>query len=87
MENHFEFINLQLAGMFLIILGLFYLEALSITNYVVVSFIWLLVVAEYTTPPIVKPKWRRKLRWVILICLILFAYVSYEQMITILDPS
>lgn len=87
MENILEFIYLQIFGMLFAIIGLFFLGALNHVNFVVVAFIWLLIIVEYTKPPIVRPRWHRKLRYAILLGVGIFVFVTIQRVDSLLAAS
>ncbi len=79
MLNYMKFIYLQLFGMIFGMFGLYSLNALNPVNYIVIAFIWLLFSVEYTKPPIVRPQWHQKLRYVIWIGVVIFLYVTLQR--------
>jgi len=81
-----RFIHGQAAWMLGTILVLTALGALSLEVFFVLSLIGLLVVIELTAPFNVTPRWRARLRWVILVGLLGFVYVVVRRILEIL-PS
>lgn len=83
-RRHFITGNLawQLAAVLLLVL----LNALTLELVFVVSLIGFLVVTELTAPFNVTPRWRRRLRWLIAIGLLVFAYIVVRRILAIL-PS
>lgn len=81
-----RFVHGQVAWMLGTILVLTALGALSLSIFFVLSLIGLLVVIELTAPFAVTPRWRARLRWVILIGLCGFVYVVIRRIVEIL-PS
>jgi len=69
------------------ILALSILGALSLELFFVVSLIGFLVVVELTAPFAVTPAWRRRLRWVIGIGLLVFGYIVVRRILAILPPG
>ena len=65
--------------MILTILGLALINALNDVTFILVSFISLLIVSEFTAPVTVTPPWRIRLRWVILGSVVAFAYVTVRH--------
>jgi hypothetical protein len=63
------------------------LGALALDLFFVVSLIGLLVLIELTAPFSVTPRWRARLRWVILAGLVGFAYVLVRRVLGVLPPG
>lgn len=70
------------AAFFLSLLG-----SLELELFFVLSLIGFLVNVELTAPFHVTPRWRRRLRWVILLGLIGFAYIVVQRILEILPPG
>ena len=81
-----RFIHGQVAWMLVSILVLAALQSLSLELFFVLSFIGLLVLIELTAPFNVTPTWRRRLKWFILIGLIVFTIIVVRRILAIL-PS
>lgn len=62
------------------------LDALSYQLFFVVSLIGFLVVIEVTAPFGVRPRWRRRLRWLIVLGLLVFVAIVVYRILSIL-PS
>ena len=77
----------QLAWMVAVLFVLVLLDSFSYELFFVVSLIGLLVVTELTMPFRVTPPWQRRLRWVILVGLVGFAYVVVKRILEILPPG
>jgi hypothetical protein len=69
------------------ILLLALLGAFSLELFFVVSLIGFLVVTELTAPFAVRPRWRRRLKWFILLGLAGFAYIVIRRILAILPPG
>jgi hypothetical protein len=69
------------------ILCLSLLGSLSLELFFVVSLIGFLVVVELTAPFNVTPRWRARLKWVILLGLAVFAYIVVRRILEILPPG
>jgi len=69
------------------VLALSLLGALELELFFVVSLIGFLVVVELTAPFNVTPRWRRRLKWLILLGLLVFAYVVVRRILAILPPE
>ncbi|MDT3435582.1 hypothetical protein [Haloarcula sp. 1CSR25-25] len=63
------------------------LGSLSPELFFVVSLIGFLVVVELTAPFAVTPTWRRRLKWVIGIALVVFGYIVVRRILEILPPG
>lgn len=85
-SRRLRFVYGQVAVMLAVALALALLGALSLELFFVVSLIGFLVNVELTAPFHVTPRWRRRLRWVILVGLIVFGYVVVRRILAIL-PS
>jgi hypothetical protein len=62
------------------ILALALLDALSLDAFFVCSLLVLLVATELTDPLATTPAWRRRVRWAILLGLVVFGYVIARQL-------
>lgn len=82
-----RFIYGQTAWMLATLVCLSLLGTLSLELFFVVSLIGFLVVVELTAPFAVTPRWRTRLRWVILLGLLGFGYVVVRRVLTILPDG
>ena len=82
-----RFVHGQAAWMLATILLLAVLGALSLEIFFVLSLIGLLIVIELTAPFAVTPRWRARLRWVILAGLIGFAAIVVRRIIAIVPAG
>jgi membrane protein implicated in regulation of membrane protease activity len=82
-----RFQTAQLAWMLASCLLLVALDALTLELFFVVSLIGFLVVIELTAPFNVTPAWRRRLRWVVALGLVVFAYIVVRRILEILPPG
>jgi len=82
-----RFINAQLAWMLAAILALAALDSLTLELFFVVSLIGFLVVTELTAPFTVTPRWRARLKWLILLGLLGFGYIVIKRILAILPPG
>ena len=69
------------------VLALALLESLSYELFFVVSLIGFLVVVELTAPFNVTPRWRSRLKWIVLAGLLVFGYVVVRRILEILPPG
>jgi hypothetical protein len=81
-----RFVHGQVAWMLGAVVLLSALDALALDLFFVVSLIGLLILIELTAPFSVTPRWRARLRWVILAGLIGFGYVLVRRILDVL-PS
>ncbi len=82
-----RFVVGQTGWMVAAVLALALLDAFSYELFFVVSLIGFLVVTELTAPFAVTPRWRRRLKWIILLGLAGFAYVVVRRILAILPPG
>lgn len=69
------------------VLVLALLQSLEPELFFVVSLIGFLVVVELTAPFNVTPRWRSRLKWIIVIGLVVFGYVVLRRILEILPAS
>lgn len=81
-----QFITGNIAWLLGAILALSLLGALSLELFFVVALIGFLVVVELTAPFAVTPIWRRRLKWLIAVGLVVFGYIVVRRILAIL-PS
>ncbi|MFC6723305.1 hypothetical protein ACFQE1_02620 [Halobium palmae] len=81
-----RFIRSQIAWMLATALVLALLQTLTVELFFVVSLIGFLVVTELTAPFAITPQWRRRLKWLIGVGLVVFGYIVLRRVIEIL-PS
>lgn len=81
-----RFIHGQAAWMLLALVVLALLGSLSLELFFVVSLIGFLVMVELTAPLNVTPRWRARLKWIILAGLAVFGYIVIRRILEIL-PS
>ncbi|WP_247009730.1 hypothetical protein [Halorientalis litorea] len=82
-----RFVHAQMAWMLAAIVVLALLGALTLELFFVVSLIGFLVVVELTAPFEVTPRWRRRLKWLILAGLVGFALLVIRRVLAILPPG
>lgn len=86
-SRRLRFVYGQVTVMLAVTLVLALLGALSLELFFVVSLIGFLVNVELTAPFHVTPRWRRRLRWIILVGLLVFGYVVVRRILAILPPG
>lgn len=82
-----QFVYGQLSWMLATILGLVALGMLSIELFVIGSLLGLLVLVELSAPVNVRPSWRSRLRWVVLLGMILFGYFMIKRVLAVLPDG
>lgn len=82
-----RFVQATLAWQLASALCLVLLGALSFELFFVVSLIGFLIVVELTAPLNVTPTWRKRLRWLILLGLIVFTGIVVRRILAILPPG
>jgi hypothetical protein len=82
-----RFIHGQAAWMLATVVVLALLGSLSLDLFFVVSLIGFLVMVELTAPFNVTPEWRSRLKWIILLGLVGFAYIVVRRILEILPPG
>jgi hypothetical protein len=82
-----RFIHGNVAWMLGTVVVLALLDSLSYELFFVVSLIGFLVVTELTAPFNVTPRWRRRLKWIIALGLLVFGYVVVRRILAILPEG
>ncbi|SIR76813.1 hypothetical protein SAMN05421858_3739 [Haladaptatus litoreus] len=82
-----QFIHYQLMWMLGALVILSVLQALTLELFFVISLIGLLIMIELTAPIYVTPQWRRRLKWLIGLGLLVFAYIVIRRILAILPPG
>ncbi len=82
-----RFVHGQIAWMLATAMVLVLLGSLSYELFFVVSLLGFLIVTELTAPIVITPAWRRRLRWIIALGLLGFAYVVVRRILEILPPE
>jgi len=82
-----QFVHAQAAWMLGTLLVLTALGALSLDLFFVGSLVGLLVVIELTAAIAVTPAWRARLKWLIALGLLGFAYIVVRRILEILPPG
>lgn len=77
----------QLAWMLGTVLVLALVESLTYELFFVVTLIGFLVVIELTAPVAVTPRWRARLKWLVLVGLAVFGYIVVRRILEILPPG
>ncbi|MDZ7730407.1 MAG: hypothetical protein U5K37_05065 [Natrialbaceae archaeon] len=86
-HRRMRFVHGQLAWMLGAILVLVTVGSLSLEIFFVISLIGLLVVTELTAPVAVRPTWRTRLTWIVLLGLVGFGVIVVRRLLEILPPE
>lgn len=86
-HRRIRFVYGQVAWLLGAVLLLTLLDALSLELFFVVSLIGFLVVLELTAPFNVTPRWRSRLKWIVLVGLVVFGLVVVRRILEILPPE
>jgi hypothetical protein len=86
-HRRMRFIYGQIAWMVTVVLALALLGSLSYELFFVLSLIGFLIVTELTAPFNITPRWRSRLKWLILAGLLVFAYIVVRRILEILPPE
>ncbi|MFC7140582.1 hypothetical protein ACFQMA_12190 [Halosimplex aquaticum] len=82
-----RFVHGNLAWMLATAFALALLDALTLELFFVVSLVGFLVTIELVTPVAVTPHWRRRLRWLVALGLLVFGYIAVRRILAILPPG
>lgn len=63
------------------------LGSIELELFFVLSLIGFLIVVELTAPIAVKPRWRRRLPWLIAVGLVIFGVIVIRRILEILPPG
>ena len=86
-QRRHRFIHGQVAWMLGTLLLLVVLDSLTLEIFFVISLIGFIFVIELTAPFAVAPRWRSRLKWIVLLGLAVFAYLVSERILAILPPG
>ncbi|QLH81345.1 hypothetical protein [Halosimplex pelagicum] len=82
-----RFVQGNLVWLLATALALVLLDALTLELFFVVALIGFLVTLELATPVSVTPRWRRRLRWIVAVGLLVFGYIVVRRILVILPPG
>jgi hypothetical protein len=82
-EPHLKFTYLVVGQMLVLVAMLASLDSLTTDYFVVISFMLILVTAEYTAPLAVTLEWRSRLRWVLLCWSLVFGFIAYRRIMSL----
>ncbi|WP_137284641.1 hypothetical protein [Halorussus salinisoli] len=86
-QRRFRFIYGFTAWMLLAVFGLTLLNSVTLELVFVLSLIGFLITVELTAPFTVTPQWRRRLKWIIVFGLLVFAGIVIRRILAILPPG
>lgn len=86
-QRRFRFIYGFTAWMLLAVFILTLLESVTLELVFVLSFIGFLVTVELTAPFTLTPHWRRRLKWITAVGLLVFAGIVIRRILAILPPG
>lgn len=87
MRRSQQFIYGQISWMLAMVLGLSLLGALSVETLFIGSLLGFLVLTELTAPFNIRPEWRAKLKWFILLGMIVFGYFMVNRVLEFLPEG
>jgi len=87
MDRHLRFVVAQVTWMFGVLFGLVLLGTLTFELFFVLSFIGLLIVVELTATYAVRPRWRVRLWWMVLLGFVGFSYLITRRILSILPTG
>lgn len=85
--RHQRFVHGQVSWMLATVLVLSMLGALTLELFVIGSLLGFLVLVELTAPVNVVPRWRARLKWIILGGLLLFGYFMTQRVLEFLPEE
>ncbi|NEU58121.1 hypothetical protein [Halorussus sp. MSC15.2] len=85
--RRWRFVYGQTAWMLAAVLVLAVVDGLSLRVFLVASLVGFLVMMEFTAPFDVTPAWRRRLKWFVLLGLLVFAYVLGRRILELMPEG
>ncbi|WP_458207716.1 hypothetical protein [Haladaptatus sp. NG-SE-30] len=82
-----RFVRAQVVWMLAVAYTLALLGALSMQLFFAASFLGFLVLVELTAPVNVAPRWRRRLKWVLLLGVVVTVYFVSRRVLEILPEG
>ena len=82
-----RFVHGNIAWMLATALALLLLDALTLELFFVLSLVGFLVTIELATPVAITPQWRRRLRWIVAVGLLVFGYIVVRRILAILPAG
>lgn len=87
MRRHQQFVYGQLAWMLATVLALSLVGALSLEIFFIGSLLGLLVLTELTAPVNVAPRWRSRMKWIVLLGILVFGYFMVRRVLEFLPEG
>lgn len=85
--RRWRFVHGQLAWMLASVVVLVTLDALSAEAFLVASLVGFTVMVEVTAPFDVTPAWRKRLKWIVLLGLLVFAYLLGKRILALMPEG
>jgi len=82
-ERTQRFVNAQIALMLGTILCLAVIDTLTLELFAVVSIIGFVLLVVATAPVNVTPRWRSRLKWPVLLGILLFVYLVIREVLSV----
>jgi len=73
--------------MYSVIVGLLLVGMLTFELLFIISFIGFLILIELTAPYAVRPRWRARLRWFVVLGFVGFGYLVVRRLLSILPAE
>lgn len=86
-QRQIRFVHGQIAWMLGTVLALALLSAFSYELFFLLSVLGLLIVTGLTTPMHITPTWRARLKWVIVVGLVVVGVIVVRRILEILPPE
>ncbi|ELY96333.1 hypothetical protein [Natrialba taiwanensis] len=86
-HRRLQFVRGQLAWMLALVIALSAVSLFSYELFFVGSLLGLLLIVELTAPVTVRPRWRRRLMWVVLIGFVAFILAVGYRFVEVLPPE
>lgn len=86
-QPQLRFVHGQIAWMSAAAILLVFLKSLTYELFFVISLIGFLIMIEFTSPFAVSVRWRKRLRIILVLGLILFAYIIVIEILEILPEG
>lgn len=74
-----RFLALQVGWMLGVVILLSLLRSLTLTFFAIGSVVGFLALTAFTASPVVRPRWRSRLKWPALVGIVLFCYLLFRR--------
>jgi len=85
-HERLQFVQIQTAWMLAVVVGLVVLDTIALDLFFLLSSVGCLVTVEFTSGLSTSPVWRRRLRWLLIVLVLLSGAVLGQRILRIL-PS